>query len=65
MATPSRITAKDFMHRYGISQSTAVRWRRDLRVAGLLVGVSPNSRTVVGDWSQIDQAVLRGAVGRR
>ncbi|MCG8424025.1 MAG: hypothetical protein MJE77_39540 [Proteobacteria bacterium] len=63
MAHPRLITVKELMQRYNISQRTAVRWRRELRKAGLLVGISPGARTVIGDWGQIDDAVYTGTVG--
>ena len=62
MSQVGRITVKDFMVRYNISERTAVRWRRSLRAARVLVGVSPKSHSVVGDWRQIDEAVLLGTV---
>lgn len=65
MERPTRISVKDVMQRYNISERTAVRWRRELRAAGLLVTASPNARTVVGDWQKIDRAIALGAVAQR
>ena len=65
MSRPCRITVKDLMNRYAISKSTAVRWRCALRAAGVLIGVSPTARSVVGDWARVDQAVMVGMVGRQ
>jgi len=64
MGKPNRITVKDMMERYEISHRTARRWRRSLLAAGIVTGVSPSERSVVGDWARVDQAVLVGMVGR-
>ena len=63
MTQLGRITVKDFMERYNIAHRTAVRWRRSLREAGILVSISPRAHSLVGDWRRIDEAVLLGTVG--
>ena len=65
MERPTRISVKDVMQRYNISERTAVRWRKGLREAGLLVSASPESRTVVGDWREIDRAIALGSMENR
>ena len=65
MGQPNRITVKALMQRYEISERTAIRWRKRLRRAGLLVATSPKAYSVVGDWSLIDQAVRVGALSQR
>ena len=61
----NRISVKCLMGRYSISERTAVRWRKRLRETGLLVGISPCDRSLVGDWSLIDRAVAVGTVRHR
>lgn len=62
MPHPTRITVKDLMERYEISATTARRWRKRLRNAGVLVGASPKAHCVVGVWQEIDRAILLGGL---